>query len=51
MLIIIIWSKGITFRVSSFVTLDIFTHNIAIKRYFDEKIILSHRFLLAKVSS
>ena len=33
------------------VTLDIFTHNIAIKRYFDKKIILSHRFLMAKVSS
>ncbi len=32
-------------------TLDIFAHNIAIKRYCNKKIIFSHRFLLAKVSS
>jgi len=30
---------------------DILAHNIAIKRYCDKKIFLSHRFLLAKVSS
>jgi len=32
-------------------TRDILAHFIAIKRYCDKKIILSHRFLLAKVSS
>jgi len=31
--------------------LDIFAHNIAIKRYCGKKIILSHECLKAKVSS
>ena len=38
-------------QLKALVTLDIYTHNIAIKRYLDKKIILSHGFLLAKVSS
>ena len=32
-------------------TRDILTHNIAIKRYYDKNIFLSHWFLLVKVSS
>jgi hypothetical protein len=30
---------------------DILTHNIAIKRYYDKNIFLSHGYLKAKVSS
>jgi len=32
-------------------TQDILTHNIAIKRYCDKNIFLSHRYIKAKVSS
>ncbi len=38
-------------RLMSLFTRDILTHNIAIKRYCDKKIFLSHGYLKGKVSS
>ena len=38
-------------KTKALVTLDIFAHNITIKRYYDNWTFFSHRFLIAKVSS
>ena len=43
--------RVISVLIKALVTLDILAHNISIKRYCDKKIILSHGFQLAMVSS
>ena len=43
------WRSKVVLK--ALVTRAISTHNITIKRYYDNLIIFSHRFLLAKVSS
>jgi len=45
------WKKSKCVQVKALFTRDILTHNIAIKRYFDKNIFLSHGCLKAKLSS